>query len=214
MIRSPPLNVSIFFLPTDKYRIIRAPWRPRPVTFTNHSLVHIFFHLLLMIFLSRWRGIIRHVPSSAPWPAKQERPAGGGWRSLLRRSSQSNVCKKRREGEKISENNELPFNNFYTPFLYPYVLYVSFTPVKHRALCRRLISSLTWFDWFHKYRRLPATKVIVRGPILSGVRNPTWRANLAPPWVGKEYSLTPMLETSLSLSLSLSLSACASLRVR
>jgi hypothetical protein len=43
----------------------------------------------------------------------------------------------------ISENNELPFNNFYTPFLYPYVLYVSFTPVKHRAPCRRLISSLT-----------------------------------------------------------------------
>jgi len=136
-----------------------------------------------MIFLSRWRGIIRDVPSSAPWPAKQERPAGGGRRSLLRRSSQSSVCKK-------SENNELPFNNFYTPFLYPYVLYVSFTPVKHKAPCRRLISFLTWFDWFRKYWRLPATKVIVRGPILSGVRNPTWRANLAPPCVGEEYSLT------------------------
>jgi hypothetical protein len=49
-----------------------------------------------------------------------------------------------RRGEReIPENNELPFYNFYTPFLYPYVLYVSFTPVKHRAPCRRLISSLT-----------------------------------------------------------------------
>jgi hypothetical protein len=99
-----------------------------------------------------------------------------------------------RRGEReIPENNELPFYNFYTPFLYPYVLYVSFTPVKHRAPCRRLISSLTWFDWFHKYWRLPATKVIVQGPILSGVQNPTWRANLAPPWVGEEYSLTNMM---------------------
>jgi hypothetical protein len=101
----------------------------------------------------------------------------------------SPVFVRRGEREK-SENNELPFNNFYTPFLYPYVLYVSFTPVKHKAPCRRLISFLTWFDWFRKYWRLPATKVIVRGPILSGVRNPTWRANLAPPCVGEEYSLT------------------------
>jgi hypothetical protein len=56
----------------------------------------------------------------------------------------SPVFVRRREREReISENNELPFYNFYTPFLYPYVLYVSFTPVKHRAPCRRLISSLT-----------------------------------------------------------------------
>jgi hypothetical protein len=117
--------------------------------------------------------------------------SGVGRRSLLRRSSQSSVSygKRARERES-SENNELPFYNFYTPFLYPCVLYVSFTPVKHRAPCRCLISSLTWFDWFHKYWRLPATKVIVRRPILSGVRNSTWRANLAPPWIGEEYSLT------------------------
>jgi hypothetical protein len=109
-----------------------------------------------------------------PRPDLQNRkdPPGGGRRSLLQRSNQSSVCKKRREGERISEKNELPFYNFYTPFLYLYVLYVSFTLVKHRAPCRRLISSLTWFDWFHKYWRLPATKVIVRGPILSGVWNP------------------------------------------
>jgi hypothetical protein len=111
----------------------------------------------------------------------------------------SQVFLMEREPERgSSENNQLPFYNFYTPFLYPCVLYVSFTPVKHKAPCRRLISSLTWFDWFHKYWRLLATKVIVRGPILSGVRNPTWRANLAPPWVGEEYSLTVSVVIKLS----------------
>jgi len=70
------------------------------------------------------------------------------------------------------------------------MLHVHFAPVKHKAQWGRLISSLTWFDWSHKYWRLPTTKVLVRGLILSGVRNLTWRANLAPPWVGEEYSLT------------------------
>jgi len=132
---------------------------------------------------------------------KRKNPPGGGRRSLLRRSSQSSVCKKRRERERdLAENNELPFNNFYTPFLYPYELYVSFTSVKHRAPCKRLISSLTWFDWFHKYWRLPATKVIVRGPIISIVPNPIWRADLAPPLVGEEYSLTSMHKYSTKRS--------------
>jgi hypothetical protein len=74
--------------------------------------------------------------------------------------------------------------------LYPCMLYVYFAPVKHKAQWGRLIPSLTWFDWSHKYWRLPATKVHVRELILSGVRNPTWRANLSPPWVGEKYSLT------------------------
>jgi len=97
-----------------------------------------------MIFLGGWCGIIRDVPYSAPWPAKQQRPAGGaGGASSDDQVSPVFVRRGERERE-ISENNELLFNNFYTPFLYPCVLYVSFTPVKHRAPCGRLISSLTW----------------------------------------------------------------------
>jgi hypothetical protein len=38
-----------------------------------------------------------------------------------------------REGEKISEKNEFPFNNFYTPFLYSYMSYAYFTLVKLKA---------------------------------------------------------------------------------
>jgi len=118
----------------------------------------------------------------------REDTPGGGRRSLLRRSSQSSVCKKRREGER--ENDWFCFNNFYTPFLYSCMPYAYFAIVKHKALCGRLISPLTWFDWFHKYWRFPATKVFVLGPIFSVVRNLTRRANLAPPWVGEKYSLT------------------------
>jgi hypothetical protein len=89
-------------------------------------------------------------------------PPGVGRRSLLRRSSQSSVCMKRRERERerARENNRFCPNNFLYSLLYPCMLYVYFAPVKHKAQWRRLISSLTWFDWSHKYWRLPATKDI------------------------------------------------------
>jgi hypothetical protein len=111
-------------------------------------------------------------------------PSGVGRRSLRRRSSQSSVYMKRRERER--ENDRSPKWFLYS-LLYPCMLYVHFALVKHKAQWGRLISSLTWFDWSHKYRRLPATKVHVRGLISSGVRNPTCGANLAPPQSGDKY---------------------------
>jgi hypothetical protein len=142
---------------------------------------------VLMQFLVRWRGIIRDVPSSVSWPAKQERLAGVGRRSLLRRSSQSSVCIKRRERERELERIIDSPKWFLYSLLYLCMLYVHFAPVKPKAQWRRLISSLTWFDLSHKYWRLPATKVHVRGLIFFGVRNPTCGANLAPLQSGDKY---------------------------
>jgi len=104
-------------------------------------LVYVWHIYMLMIFLSRWRGIIRDVPSSEPWPAKQQRPAGG-WPAEPPPTIKSVQYFYEEERQRESSQN---YENY--PFLYPYVLYVSFTPVKRRAPRRRFISSLTWFDW-------------------------------------------------------------------
>lgn len=93
-------------------------------------------------------------PSPAPWPTKQERPTGG-WPAGPPPTIKSVKCLYREE-RMIKDSAQMIFC---TPFLYPYVLYVCFVPVKHKAPRRRLIPSLTWFDWSHKYWRLPATKV-------------------------------------------------------
>jgi hypothetical protein len=147
-----------------------------------------------MIFLSRWRGIIRDVPSSGPWPAKQQRPAGGGRRSLLRRSSQSSIYMKRgdreREWERVHEDQKSPCQVVLIAFLYPCMLNVRFTLVKYTVQWGRLISSLTWFDWSHKHWRLPATKAHVRGLTHSGGRNFTLGQTWPHSKVGTNISLT------------------------
>jgi hypothetical protein len=82
---------------------------------------------MLIHFLSRWRGIIRDVPSSAPWPAKQERPAGG-WPAEPPPTIKSvqYLCEEGRQRES-SQNYE----NY--PFLYSCMPYAYFTPVKLKA---------------------------------------------------------------------------------
>jgi len=144
-------------------------------------------HIVDAIF---WSGDVAssEMPTSpASWPAKPERSTGS-WPAGPPPTIKSVKCLYREE--RSPRDNRSSFNNFDTPFLYSCMPYAYFALVKHETLCGRLIYFLTWFDWFHKYWRLPATKVIVRGPIISGVRNPTRRANLTPPWVGEEYSLT------------------------
>jgi hypothetical protein len=55
---------------------------------------------VLMIFLSR--GIIRDVPSSMCWPAKQEKPAGG-WPAKPPPTIKSVQCLKKREKKRERE---------------------------------------------------------------------------------------------------------------
>jgi len=125
--------------------------------------------------------------SPAPWPAKQKRPAGG-WLAGPPPTIKSAKCLYREERKRERERERVIIDH--AQIIYPCMLYVHFAPVKHKAQWGRLIHPLTWFDWSHRDWRLPATKVHVRGLILFGVRKTTRGANLTPPWVGEEYSLT------------------------
>jgi hypothetical protein len=102
--------------------------------------------LLLMIFFGpvTWHHQRRPLRPRLGLQNKKG-PPGVGRRSLLLRSSQSSVCKERREreGERARENNRFCPNDFLYSLLYPCMLYVHFAPVKHKAQWRRLISSLT-----------------------------------------------------------------------
>jgi hypothetical protein len=88
------------------------------------------------------------------WPAKQERPAGG-WPAKPPPMIKSVKClyeegrERERERERKRELERIIDPN--TQFLYPCMLYVYFAPVNHKAQRRRLISSLTLFDWYNKY---------------------------------------------------------------
>jgi len=94
-------------------------------------------------FLGRWRGMIRDVLSSPCWPAKQERPTWVGRRSLLRRSSQSSVCKKRRE--EISENK---MNSDLIILILPFYTHVCHRPILPLSSTKLCVDAwyLLWLD--------------------------------------------------------------------
>jgi len=75
-------------------------------------------------------------------------PPGGGRRSLLRRSSQSNIYVKRGDRERVKEREskrieKSPCQVVLIALLYPCMLNVCFTLVKHTVQWGRLVSSLT-----------------------------------------------------------------------
>jgi hypothetical protein len=144
-----------------------------------------------MIFLNRWHGMIRGVLWSLCWPAKQERPAGG-WPAEPPPTIKSvqYLCEEGRQRESSRERKKSSCQVVLIALLYPCMLNVRFTLVKHTVQWGRLISSLTWFDWSHEYWRLPATKAHVRGLTHSGGRNLTLGQTWPHSKVGTNISLT------------------------
>jgi hypothetical protein len=82
------------------------------------------------------------------------------------------LCEEERERERMIDPAQMIF--FILPFISLHVICL-FCPCQAQGPWRRLISSLTWFDWSHKYWRLPATKVLVRGLIIfRGLKSHEW----------------------------------------
>jgi len=144
----------------------------------------VYSYVLMQIFgLVTWRHQRRPFVWNLACKTRKTRRGLAGGASFDDQVSQVFLMEREPERERVQRIMNCPFIISILPFYIP-VCYMSLLPLSSTRL-HVDVSYLPWLDL--------TGFINIEGflrPRLSSVRNPTWRANLTPPWVGKEYSLT------------------------